>query len=72
MMFEIFFYSLTFYFQLKDMREKIGKCVVAYSKAGDPVTCDDLGVAGAATVLMKDAIMPNLMQTVEGTPAFVQ
>ena len=54
------------------MREKIGKCVVAYSKAGDPVTCDDLGVAGAATVLMKDAIMPNLMQTVEGTPAFVQ
>eukprot|EP01080_Neovahlkampfia_damariscottae_P004727 gene4727-8311_t len=56
---------------LKDMREKIGKCVLAYSTAGEPITCDDLGVAGAATVLMKDAIMPNLMQTVEGTPAFV-
>ncbi|MFQ5410320.1 MAG: formate--tetrahydrofolate ligase, partial [Anaerolineales bacterium] len=40
-------------------------------RAGDPVTADDIGVSGALTVLMKDAIMPTLMQTLEGTPAFV-
>jgi methylenetetrahydrofolate dehydrogenase (NADP+)/methenyltetrahydrofolate cyclohydrolase/formyltetrahydrofolate synthetase len=56
---------------LADMRERFGRVVVATSKAGDPVTLDDLGVAGAVTVLMKDAIKPTLMQTVEGTPAFV-
>jgi len=56
---------------LADMRERCGRAVVATSKAGDPVTMDDLGVAGAVTVLMKDAIKPTLMQTVEGTPALV-
>ncbi len=56
---------------LADMRERFGKAVVATSRAGDPVTMDDLGVAGAVTVLMKDAIKPTLMQTVEGTPALV-
>ena len=56
---------------LADMRERFGRIVVATSKAGDPVTLDDLGVAGAVTVLMKDAIKPTLMQTVEGTPVFV-
>ncbi len=56
---------------LADMRERFGKIVIGISKAGDPVTADDLGVAGAMTVLMKDAIKPNLMQTVEGTPVFV-
>jgi formyltetrahydrofolate synthetase len=56
---------------LADMRERFGRAVVATSKAGDPVTMDDLGVAGAVTVLMKDAIKPTLMQTVEGTPALV-
>jgi formyltetrahydrofolate synthetase len=56
---------------LADMRERFGRAVVATSMAGDPVTMDDLGVAGAVTVLMKDAIKPTLMQTVEGTPAFV-
>merc|ERR1711988_487927 len=56
---------------LADMRERLGKMVVASSKAGDPVTAEDLGVAGALTVLMKDAIRPNLMQTLEGTPVFV-
>jgi len=56
---------------LADMRERFGKAVVATSKAGDPVTMDDLGVAGAVTVLMKDAIKPTLMQTIEGTPALV-
>ncbi len=56
---------------LADMRERFGKIVLATSYAGDPVTTEDLGVAGAMTVLMKDAIMPTLMQTLEGTPAFV-
>ena len=56
---------------LEDLRERIGRCVIGTSKAGEAVTVEDLGVAGAATVLMKDAIMPNLMQTVEGQPATV-
>jgi methylenetetrahydrofolate dehydrogenase (NADP+)/methenyltetrahydrofolate cyclohydrolase/formyltetrahydrofolate synthetase len=56
---------------LKDMREKIGRVVVGTNRAGEAITAEDLGVAGAATVLMKDAIMPNLMQTLEGQPAFV-
>jgi len=56
---------------LADMRERLGKMVVASSKSGRPVTAEDLGVAGALTVLMKDAIRPNLMQTLEGTPVFV-
>ncbi len=56
---------------LADMRERLGKMVIGTNKHGTPVTADDLGVAGALTVLMKDAIMPNLMQTLEGTPAFV-
>jgi len=56
---------------LADMRDRLGKMVVAMSRSGNPVTADDLGVGGALTVLMKDAIAPNLMQTLEGTPAFV-
>ena len=56
---------------LADMRERLGRIVFGTSRAGEPVTAEDLGVAGALTVLMKDAIMPNLMQTLEGTPAFV-
>ncbi|PRP88414.1 formate-dihydrofolate ligase [Planoprotostelium fungivorum] len=56
---------------LEDMRERLGRMVVGSSRAGEPVTADDLGVGGALTVLMKDAIMPNLMQTLEGTPVFV-
>ncbi len=56
---------------LEDMRERLGKMVFALSRNGDPLTAEDLGVAGALTVLMKDAIKPNLMQTLEGTPAFV-
>lgn len=56
---------------LQDMRERIGRMVLATSMSGQPITAEDLGVAGAATVLMKDAIMPNLMQTLEGQPAFV-
>ncbi|GAB4576288.1 MAG: formate--tetrahydrofolate ligase [Anaerolineae bacterium] len=56
---------------LKDLRERVGKVVFALDKKGNPVTLEDLGVAGAVTVLLKDAIMPNLMQTLEGQPAFV-
>ena len=56
---------------LADMRERLGKMVVATDRKGEAVTAEDLGVAGALTVLMKDAIKPNLMQTLEGTPAFV-
>jgi formate--tetrahydrofolate ligase len=56
---------------LSDMREKLGAMVVAYSNAGQPITADDLGTGGALTVLMKDAIMPTLMQTVERTPVLV-
>jgi methylenetetrahydrofolate dehydrogenase (NADP+)/methenyltetrahydrofolate cyclohydrolase/formyltetrahydrofolate synthetase len=56
---------------LKDMRARLARIVVGQNWAGEPVTAEDLGVAGAMTVLMKDAVMPNLMQTLEGTPAFV-
>ncbi len=56
---------------LADMRERLGRVVVATNKAGEAITMEDVGVAGAATVLMKDAIKPTLMQTLEGTPAFV-
>jgi methylenetetrahydrofolate dehydrogenase (NADP+)/methenyltetrahydrofolate cyclohydrolase/formyltetrahydrofolate synthetase len=56
---------------LNDMRERLGKMVVATSKSGDAVTADDIGCSGALAVLMKDAIKPNLMQTLEGTPVFV-
>ena len=56
---------------LADMRERLGKMVVASSRSGEPVTCDDIGAGGALTALMRDAIKPNLMQTLEGTPVFV-
>uniref|UniRef100_A0A4W5Q4J5 C-1-tetrahydrofolate synthase, cytoplasmic n=1 Tax=Hucho hucho TaxID=62062 RepID=A0A4W5Q4J5_9TELE len=56
---------------LKDMRQRLAKMVVATSRSGQPITTEDLGVSGALTVLMRDAIKPNLMQTLEGTPVFV-
>jgi formyltetrahydrofolate synthetase len=56
---------------LGDMRERLGAMVIGTNKAGEAITADDIGVGGALTVLMKDAIFPNLMQTLEGTPAFV-
>ncbi|KAI0999572.1 C-1-tetrahydrofolate synthase, cytoplasmic [Podosphaera aphanis] len=56
---------------LNDMRERLGRIVIGTSRSGDPVTCDDIGAGGALTALMKDAIKPNLMQTLEGTPVFV-
>ncbi|XP_031551845.1 C-1-tetrahydrofolate synthase, cytoplasmic-like [Actinia tenebrosa] len=56
---------------IKDMRKRLGDIVVASNKEGDPITADDLGIGGALTVLMKETIKPNLMQTLEGTPVFV-
>ena len=56
---------------LADMREKLGSMVVGYSKARQPITADDLGCGGALTVLMKDALMPTLMQSAERTPVLV-
>ncbi|MEJ2600765.1 MAG: formate--tetrahydrofolate ligase, partial [Anaerolineales bacterium] len=50
---------------LKDMRERLSRIVIGQNMHGEPVTAEDLGAAGAMTVLMKDAIMPNLMQTLE-------
>ena len=50
---------------LEDMRERLGAMVVATSKRGEPITADDMGCGGALAVLMKDAIKPNLMQTLE-------
>jgi formyltetrahydrofolate synthetase len=56
---------------LKDMRERMGKIVVAYDKSGKPVTTSNLDVAGAMTAWMVGALNPNLMQTIEGQPVFV-
>jgi formyltetrahydrofolate synthetase len=56
---------------LTDMRERLGRMVIGTNRAGEAVSADDVGVGGALAVLMKDTIMPNLMQTLEGTPAFV-
>jgi formate--tetrahydrofolate ligase len=56
---------------LSDLRERLGRIVVGYSKSGEAVTAEDLKVAGAMTVLLKDAIKPNLIQTLENTPVFV-
>ncbi len=56
---------------LQDMRRRIGKMVIAYDTSKQPVTAEDIQAAGAATVLMKEAIKPNLMQSLENTPALV-
>ena len=56
---------------LKDLRARIGRMVIGTDHNRNPVTAEDLGVAGSMTVLMKDALMPNLMQTLSGGPAFV-
>ncbi|XP_056423328.1 monofunctional C1-tetrahydrofolate synthase, mitochondrial isoform X2 [Hyla sarda] len=56
---------------LHDMKERFGRMVVASDKKGQPVTAEDLGITGALAVLMKDAIKPTLMQTLEGSPVFV-
>jgi formate--tetrahydrofolate ligase len=56
---------------LHDLRRRLGRVVVAETRGGDPVTADDLKVAGAMTVVMKDAIRPNLVQTLEGQPVLI-
>ena len=55
----------------KDMRARLGRIIIGLNTDGDPVTAEQIGCAGAMMVLMKDAIKPNLMQTLEGQPAFV-
>jgi formate--tetrahydrofolate ligase len=56
---------------LADLRRRLGRIVVAQTRSGEPVTADDLRVAGAMTVIMKDALAPNLVQTLEGEPVLV-
>ena len=56
---------------IHDFEERISKCIVAYTYDGQPVTVKDIKAEGAATVLMKDAIKPNLVQTLEHTPVFI-
>ena len=56
---------------VRDLRERLGRVVVAETRGGAPVTADDLKVAGAMTVIMKDALKPNLVQTLEGQPVLV-
>ncbi len=56
---------------LKDLRERIGRVVVGLDTKGNPVSLEQMEIAGAVTVLLKDALMPTLMQTLEGQPAFV-
>lgn len=56
---------------LKDLRKRIGRMVLATTKDGLPITAEDIKVAGAMTVLLKDAIKPNLLQTLDNTPCFV-
>ena len=56
---------------LSDMRKRLGQIMIGMDKSRRPVTAEELGVAGAMAVLLKDAIKPNLMQTLEGQPAFV-
>jgi formate--tetrahydrofolate ligase len=56
---------------LRDMRERLGRIVVGYTYAGAPVTAEDLKAAGAMTVMLRDAVKPNLLQTLENTPALI-
>lgn len=56
---------------LRDLRERLGRIVVGYNRAGEPVTAEQLKAAGAMCVILKEALKPNLMQTVEQTPALV-
>jgi formate--tetrahydrofolate ligase len=56
---------------LRDMRERLGRIVIGYTRGGKPVTAEELRAAGAMTVMMRDAIKPNLLQTLENTPVLV-
>tara|TARA_B110000263_G_scaffold100033_1_gene87455 strand:+ start:656 stop:2371 length:1716 start_codon:yes stop_codon:yes gene_type:complete len=54
-----------------DLRERLGRIVIAKSNSGDPITTEQLGAAGSMSLLLRDALMPNLVQTLEGNPAFI-
>ncbi len=56
---------------LKNLRARLGRMVVAFDRQGTPITADDIKAAGAATVIMRETLKPNLMQTIENTPAFI-
>eukprot|EP00397_Hematodinium_sp_SG-2012_P017052 GEMP01017422.1.p1 GENE.GEMP01017422.1~~GEMP01017422.1.p1 ORF type:complete len:659 (+),score=165.40 GEMP01017422.1:20-1996(+) len=56
---------------VSDLRKRVGQMVIGLSRSGEAVTCEDLGVAGAVTILLKEAIKPTIMQTLEGTPVLV-
>jgi formate--tetrahydrofolate ligase len=56
---------------LRDMRDRLGRIVVGYTRGGAPVTAEELRAAGAMTVIMRDAVKPNLLQTLENTPVLV-
>ncbi|MFP4626490.1 MAG: formate--tetrahydrofolate ligase [Natronomonas sp.] len=56
---------------VEDLKERVGRIIVAYDEDADPVTVDDIEATGAVTLLLKDALQPNVVQTIEGTPAFV-
>ncbi|MDD7433960.1 MAG: formate--tetrahydrofolate ligase [Peptoniphilaceae bacterium] len=56
---------------ISDLKERLGRIIVGYSYAGSPVTAHDLKAEGAMTALLRDALKPNLVQTLEGTPAFI-
>ncbi|MDR0718596.1 MAG: formate--tetrahydrofolate ligase [Treponema sp.] len=56
---------------LPDLRQRLGRMIAAYDRAGNPVTAEDLGVAGAMAALLKDALKPNILQTMEGQGSFV-
>jgi formate--tetrahydrofolate ligase len=56
---------------ITDLKERLARIIVAYNRTGEPVTAGQLKAAGAMTALLKDALKPNLVQTLEGTPAFV-
>ena len=56
---------------LHDLRSRMGRIVLGYTKEGTPITADDIGAAGSMTVILREAIKPNLMQTLENTPALV-
>lgn len=56
---------------ITDLKERVARIIVAYSRTGKPVTAGDLNAQGAVAALLKDALKPNLVQTLEGTPAFI-
>ncbi|MDS0476184.1 formate--tetrahydrofolate ligase [Natrinema sp. 1APR25-10V2] len=56
---------------IDDLKERLARIIVAYDTDGDPITVDDIDATGGAAILLKDALKPNVVQTIEGTPAFV-